>query len=206
MPFKGGEALISQMGFKKGRIVEAIVTTYSEDGTPNAAPMGVYGVDEKTLILKVHKNSDTCSNILRTKGCVINMVYDPLLFLRSALAARGEPEIQAEDTDKAETVEAPFLKDSHAYIEAKLLGHRSYRKRDSYGESEVYVLKFSVQKSAVLRACPVGLNRGIAAAIELAIKLSRNEKSGLKEQMRIIRRTLSAAEYKEIASFVDQRL
>ncbi len=193
-----------QMGFKKGRIVEAVVTTYNEDAAPNAAPVGIYGIDEKTLVLKVHKESDTCANILRTKGCVINIVYDPLMFLRSALTARGEPEIRQADVEKAEKVDAPFLRDSNAYIEARVLGYRNYLKRDRYGESEVYVFKCGVLKIVILKAYPVGLNRGVAAAIELAIKLSRGDKKGLDEHIRIMRRTLSASEYREIASFLEQ--
>jgi hypothetical protein len=202
---KGGKALIRRLGFKKGRIVEAVVTTYNRDTTPNAAPMGVFSAD-KTLVLKVHKSSDTCGNILRTGGCVVNLVYDPLLFLKSALTAKGEPEVQLEDTGEAETVYAPFLKNSHAYLESKLLGTRRYLKRDRYGASEVFMFRFGVMKIEVLKKYPVGFNRGLAAAIELAINLSRGKKEGWEEQVRIMKRVLSTKEYREIISFLKQQL
>lgn len=195
-----------EMGFKKGRIVETIVTTYNRDGSPNAAPMGVYAWRRRILVLKVHSRSDTCANILRTGGCVVNLVYDPFLFIRSALAPKGEPEVKEEETGKAETVYAPFLRESHAYLEAGVLGFSRYTKRDAHGTSQVYVVKCRVQRRVVLRSCPVGLNRGIAAAIEIAIKLSRGRKDGVEEHMRVMRRTLNAAEYSEIASFLDQHL
>lgn len=196
---------MEELGFKRGRIVEAIVTTYNRDGSPNAAPMGVYSSTRGGLVLKIHRRSDTCSNILRTMGCVVNLVYDPLLFLRSALAAKGEPEVTEEDTEKAKTVNAPFLKDSHAYLEVGVLGFSRYTKRDAYGESEVYMFKCRARRTVVLRAHPIGLNRGVAAAIELAIKLSRGSRE-IGEHLRIMRRTLSAREYAEIVSYLDQRL
>lgn len=194
------------MGFKKGNIIETIVTTYNKDGSPNAAPMGVYATGKKSVIIKVYTDSDTYSNIVRNRGCVVNLVYDPLLFLRTTLLGRGkgeeEPEVNSSETGRARRVKAPFLKGSHAYLEAALRGQREYVKVDEYKLSEVSIVRCSIVRVVVKRKHPVGFNRGLAAAVELAIKLSRGQKEGLEKEMNIIQRTLNAEEYEKISAFL----
>lgn len=198
--------MIAKLGFKKDSIIETIVTTYNKDGSPNAAPMGVSAAGRKSVIIRVHTDTDTYSNIVRNKGCVVNLVYDPLLFLRTALTGGGrggeEPEIEASEIGKARRVKAPFLKKAHAYFEASLRSQRKYLKVDEYEPSEVSVLKCGVMRVVVKRRHPVGFNRGLAAAVELAIKLSRGRREDAEEQLKIIRRTLGLEEYEKISAFL----
>ncbi|MFH1774012.1 MAG: DUF447 domain-containing protein [Methanobacteriota archaeon] len=189
------------LGFRKGGIAECIVTTYNEDGSPNAAPMGVYALSEKEVIMKIHVESDTCSNLLRNKCCVINLIFDPYLFLKTALIGRAkgckEPEVGKNEIKKA-NVNAPFLKDAHAFIEAKLKEHRKYVKKDEYKKSKFCAARCEVSRVVVNRRYPVAVNRGLFAAVELAIALSRERKEDLRRCTRIMRKSLSPEEYRKI--------
>ena len=198
--------MISKLGFKKGRIIECIVTTYNENGRPNAAPMGVYAVGKRGLILKVHLDCDTYSNIIRNKGCVINLIYDPLLFLKTTLIGRGrggeEPEVEASEVGKARMVQAPFIKSSQAYLEVRLKYQREYVKVDDYKISEVSMMKCKVVREVIKRKHPMGFNRGLGAAVELAIKLSRGQKEDCEEYLSIMQRTMSREDYDKINTFL----
>lgn len=201
---------ISDLGFKKGCIVECIVTTYNEDGSPNAAPMGVRASSEKELIMKIHVESDTCSNLLRSKGCVINVVFDPYLFLKTALVGRAkggrEPEVRKNEIKKAKSVDAPFLRVAHAFIEAKLKEHREYVKKDRYKKSRFCTARCEVSKVVVNKRYPVAVNRGLSAAVELAIALSRERKEDLQRYMKLMRKSLNSREYKKIKKLLAARI
>lgn len=194
---------ISDLGFKKGCIAECIVTTYNEDGSPNAAPMGVRASSEKELIMKIHVESDTCSNLLRSKGCVINVVFDPYLFLKTALVGRAkggrEPEVRKNEIKKAKSVDAPFLRVAHAFIEAKL-------KKDRYKKSRFCTARCEVSKVVVNKRYPVAVNRGLSAAVELAIALSRERKEDLQRYMKLMRKSLNSREYKKIKKLLAARI
>lgn len=198
--------MIDKLGFKKGSIVETIVTTYNEDRSPNAAPMGVYASREEEILLKVHLGCDTYSNILRNKGCVVNLIFDPLLFLRTTLLGRGkggaEPELKESEVGKARTVDAPFIKSSHAYLEAQLKSHRAHRKTDDHRVSRVSRIRCAVARVSVQKEHPIGFNRGLGAAVELAIKLSRNQKEGCEEYLGIMKRTMAKKDYDKIHAFL----
>lgn len=192
---------ISDLGFKKGNIVECIVTTYNKDGSANAAPMGVYALSEAEVMMKIHAESDTYSNLLRNKECVINLVFDPHLFLKTALTGRAkggsEPEVGENEAKKAST-NAPFLKVAHAFIEARLKEHKEYVKKDEYKKSRVCAARCEVLRVVVNKRYPAAVNRGLFAAVELAIMLSRERKEDMQHCMKIMRKSLSYGEYKKI--------
>ena len=70
---------LSTLGLKEG-IFETIVTTGFD--LPNAAPIGIIRKNEKTFI-RLFKGSHTWENVLKEKHLVANVVYDPLLLVRS---------------------------------------------------------------------------------------------------------------------------
>jgi hypothetical protein len=115
------------MGFTPGRIIESIVTTYNTDGSPNAAPIGIYPISNNEIEMNIRTTTDTHSNLLRTGGCVVNVVFDPLLFLKCGLLGSGkgeaENEVASSDVTPADNVDAPVLKDANAWIEAKMQTH-----------------------------------------------------------------------------------
>ncbi len=199
-------ATLSELGLAANRIAECIVTTYNEDGSPNAAPMGVRGLGEKELSMRIHTNHDTFKNLLRTKGCAINIVHDPYLFLRTALLGRGrggeEPEVSPSEVAAAKTINAPYLRVASAYLEAELKGHEEHYIEDKYGGSRVSEARLRVRRVVTPVKHSLAVNRGLSAAIELAIKLSRGETDELDKYRGIMKKTLGTEEFSKIEKFL----
>jgi hypothetical protein len=196
---------LEDIEIKRGRMCESIVTTFHEDGTANAAPMGVLGKEIDEVILRVHKNTDTFGNILRTECCVINIVFDPLLFLKAALFGRnkGAGEIELDETEEAGLVHAPYLKDAEAYIQTELKSFDEIRKKDMLGDTIIGEMTLRVLDIQLLNAFPIAPNRGFNAGIELAIALSRDRTSDVQKHLRVIKKTLPVTESLEIEELVE---
>lgn len=192
--------MLGALGFKRGGVVECIVTTYSSDGSANAAPMGIYTLGEAEVVLKIHAKSDTLANIAREGCAVLNIIYDPLLFLKSALL-KHVPEVGLEEVERSK-LNAPYLKAAHAYaaLEAKVV--KSYSLSDSLGMSRVSVVKGRVKEVKVLKPVPRAPCRGFFAAVELAIDLSRGKRDREEQLKKVMRRTMPAGEYRAIEEFL----
>ena len=94
-------------------INEVIVTTVSSEGKPNAAPIGIIRRDGK-LIVRVFNGSQTYVNVRDTGLLAANMVYDPVLFVRSALSDVGEDVFEFIKTDNGE--DFPVIADCSAWM------------------------------------------------------------------------------------------
>ncbi|MDF1558030.1 MAG: DUF447 family protein [ANME-2 cluster archaeon] len=94
-------------------INEVIVTTISASGKPNAAPIGIIRHDGK-LMVRVYNGSKTYTNILDTGLLAANMVYDPVLFVRSALSDVDEEMFEFIKTDKGD--DFPVITDCSAWM------------------------------------------------------------------------------------------
>ncbi len=192
---------IAGMGFTPGRIMEAIVTTFNEDGSPNAAPIGICPLEDGKIQMDVHEPSDTRHNILRTGCCVVNIIFDPYLFLKCAILGSGkgeaENEITADEIVPAENIDAPALKEANAWIELKMLQSEEKTKTDMHGEMKLSRIIFSVEKIKVNKEYPVAINRGVFAAIETAVALSRGMEPDPR-YVEIMERTLASEEFAKI--------
>ncbi len=192
---------ISDLGFVKGRIAETIVTTYNSDKSPNAAPIGVHTAGDGEISMNIHTTSDTFNNIVRTGGCVINVVFDPYLFLKTCLVGSGkagkENEVSSTDVLQAKNVPAPYLKEANAIIESKLISHKEQVISDRYNESEFSIVRFQIAGVTVNKRHPVAVTRGLYAAIELAISLSRGREPD-ERYLKIMKKTLEKEKYNKI--------
>jgi hypothetical protein len=66
-------------------IIESILTTLDEHGTPHVAPMGVeWG--EETIVIKPFLETSTFRNLRATGVAVVNLTDDAMLFARGAIA------------------------------------------------------------------------------------------------------------------------
>lgn len=70
---------LSEYGILEG-ISETIVSTGLD--TPNAAPIGIIRKNQKTFV-RIFKGSHTGENLVRDGVLVANVIYDPLLLVRS---------------------------------------------------------------------------------------------------------------------------
>lgn len=199
--------MIAKLGFSREGIAEAIVTTYNEDGSPNAAPMGVLSDGRQKVVLKVGRETDTRENILRGGFFVVNVASDPLLFLRTALTGwrRAGEEVEVPEVRPSD-VEAPFLRDADAYLEVELRKFRNYTREDELGRRRLTLVEGEVTGVRVLKALPRALNRGTCAVIELAVELSRGRSENMQEYLATAKKCLPQAEYRNIRSFIHRHL
>ena len=192
---------ITDMGFIPGRIIESIVTTYNTDKSPNAAPIGIYSLGDDEIQMDAHAPSDTRTNLLRTGSCVVNVVFDPHLFLKCAILGSGkgeaENEVAPSDVRPAENVDAPVLKEANAWIELKMQSSTEKTRHDEHGEMEFSCIVCRVENTGVNKKYPVAINRGLFAAIEVAVAKSRGMEPDSRH-LEIMERTLSPEEYKKI--------
>ena len=76
---------LSKIGMEKGRQYETIITTENEDGSKNAAPIGVLCAGRNRIICRIFKGSRTLDNIVLKKEFVVNITHDPELYTLSLL-------------------------------------------------------------------------------------------------------------------------
>lgn len=72
-------SILKKMGLKRGWIYETIISTSDGFGF-NAAPMGVYTKDCKTVNLEVYRTSKTCKNIKKQGKLAVNFTSNILTF------------------------------------------------------------------------------------------------------------------------------
>ncbi|KON30820.1 hypothetical protein AC480_00120 [miscellaneous Crenarchaeota group archaeon SMTZ1-55] len=125
-----GVGNLEKLGFRKGMIFEAIVSTYSHEGRPNAAPMGIRSEDMKHVIMSPFKRTQTYKN-MKNKGCaVVNFVADPTTFYQTAFKDEGTGSNAINNLfEKATVVEAPRLKEVDALLEVAVVEAKDVGKR-----------------------------------------------------------------------------
>ena len=95
-------------------IVESIVTTRSQTGQVNYAPMGVEWGTE-VLVLKPFLDTATYGNLLETRAAVVNLTDDVGVFVRAAI---GNP---AESTFPAVVVDGVVLEGGCSWSEVEVV-------------------------------------------------------------------------------------
>lgn len=113
---------LEELGVIKGVIFEAIVSTYSPDGRPNAAPMGVVSDDMRHLVISPFTTTQTFTNLKRGGCAVVNFVIDASTFYKTAFKDEGVESAYGDDFfTRAEVVDAPRLKDVDALLEVSVV-------------------------------------------------------------------------------------
>lgn len=118
---------LDDLGFYKGAIGETIVSTYDEDGQPNAAPMGVVIESDSCLLIRPYTTSMTYKN-LRAKRCaVVNVTSNAETFYLTAFKeANPDGKLASELFEKAVTVDASKLRAADATVEVTVAEERSF--------------------------------------------------------------------------------
>ena len=73
------EINLERIGMVKGRQYETIISTKNEDGSKNAAPIGVICAGNNKIINRIFKGSHTLENIIREREFIVNITHDPEL-------------------------------------------------------------------------------------------------------------------------------
>ena len=144
-------------------IIESIVTTLDEEGTPlperrvNFAPMGVEWGDE-TIVIKPYKETATYRNLAATGTAVVNLTDNVLIFAEGAISNPIFP------TRPAKVVNGAVLRDVCSWRELKVVGVNSEQPR-AYVTAEVVHRGFEREF--------LGFNRARHAVLEAAILATR---------------------------------
>jgi uncharacterized protein len=103
-------AKLTDLGFLKNMIFEAIVSTYNQDGSPNAAPMGTIMHNQHTINLNIFNTSETNHNLKTNKCAVINFTNNIEIFYKTTFKETNPTgKLPDEWFEKAKTVNAPKL-------------------------------------------------------------------------------------------------
>lgn len=112
---------LSEFGFEKNCIAETIISTYTDDREPTAAPMGVITEDLRTIILKIYRKSQTYKNLIFYKCGVINITQDPELFYRTLFKETNPNGIIPRNWFiHAENVDSPRLRNIDVCLEFRI--------------------------------------------------------------------------------------
>jgi hypothetical protein len=89
-----------------GTLLEGIVTTLDDDGSPHIAPMGpIVDAELNWLLLRPYRTSNTFANLKRSRQGVLHVTDDVELLARAAVGRIEQmPRLTA-----AEAVEGVFL-------------------------------------------------------------------------------------------------
>ena len=113
---------LEKLGFAKGMIFESIVSTYSREGRPHAAPMGVTSEDMKHVILTPFKKTQTYKNMEKRRCAVVNFLADPATFYKTAFKDEAAVSNCVNNFfEKATVVDAPRLKEVDAFLEVSVV-------------------------------------------------------------------------------------
>lgn len=110
---------LRKLGFEEGCVYEVIITTLNENGTLNAAPMGVTLGEKDFLIVRPYVTTRTYHNLARTGEATVNITDDISLFFISIFEKEKVKELRSIE---AKRVSVPILAKSKAYIECTVEG------------------------------------------------------------------------------------
>jgi hypothetical protein len=204
------------LGFLKDTIGETIVSTYSADGQPTAAPMGVVIESNERLLIRPYISSLTYRNLQAKRCAVVNLTSNPELFYLTAFKeANPDGKLSPELFEKAETVDAPRLRTTDAFVEVLVAETGSFNSERAEFLCNVKLVKAS-------KALPKVYCRAQFATIEAIIHATRIKpflRGDKQEQERafrllelveicsdIVNRTAPNSRYSEIMADLTQRI
>jgi hypothetical protein len=143
------------------------LTTISQEGIPNAAPMGVWVGQGASLTIRPYDETQTAHNVESSGEAVINLSQDPQLFL--AFAFKEElPFSQQVAFESAKTVKAPRISGVSGFVEVTLKRQHQAKSVNSYKE-----FVCAVQHVELASAFPLVHSRARSAAIECVIHATK---------------------------------
>ena len=158
------EIKLSTIGMEKGRQYETIITTKNEDGSRNAAPIGVICASEDRIINRIFKGSHTLDNIIREKEFIVNITHDPEIFKISTIG--NLPQDYFDDNYS--------LKCGDAYFKCKVISLTEAVKQSDpvRKKGEAIVIKSEVV-DLIIKKQTKAMNRGFGYVIETLSNLTR---------------------------------
>lgn len=165
---------ISTFGILEG-ISETIVSTGLE--YPNAAPIGII-VRDGRLFVRLFRGSHTWANVLKEGYMAANIIYNPLLFVRSTFFDLEPPEF---DYVTAHRLKFPILKEAAAWIIFKCI---SVINTDQSLIADLIPMNAGFNEMNKMNILVP--NRGFNAVLEATVHATRYQLSGDKKYLKLI--------------------
>ncbi|MDD1764097.1 MAG: DUF447 family protein [Methanobacteriaceae archaeon] len=159
---------IISLGLKKGQLYETIVSTKNEDGTPNAAPMGLIVKSTQEVVFYFYPGSLTAANVKREGLFTVNILENPLTFVECTLGCPPASYFR-EDGDLF------YLKSTDAYFTVRVTKEKVGPRKDRFGSTELTIIQARVENVVKLVECVHPLNRAIYGIMEALVNLTRME-------------------------------
>lgn len=204
------------LGFLKDTIGETIVSTYSADGQPTAAPMGIVMKSNEQVIIRPFISSLTCKNIQTKKCAVANVTSNPELFYLTAFKeANPDGKLPPDLFQKAETVDAPRLRAADATVEVSVDETGSFSTERAEFLCNVKLVKASKKLPKVYCRAQFATIEAIIHATRIKPFL-RGDKQEQKQAIRllelveicqdVVNRTAPKSRYSEIMADLTRRI
>lgn len=194
------------LNMEKGLHYEAIVTTRNEDGTPNAAPMGVICKGPDEVVLRLHEGSHTIFNVKREQNFYVNLSRDPLLFTHSLISNIPSEEFNEE-------MHGFSLKNADSSFFGEVRHEKIIEKEDVMGENITIMFHSQVQDVKLNKKESEPLSRAICGVLEALVNLSRVKRAPsdkkkefadrLKEITRVVNR-VGGPKHKEAMDLIQE--
>jgi hypothetical protein len=166
---------ISSFGIREG-ISETIVSTGLE--YPNAAPIGIIVKGGRPFV-RLFKGSHTWANVLKEGYLAANIVYNPLLFVRSTFFDLEPSEF---DYVPAHGLNFPVVKEAAAWVIFECV---NVKNTDQVLIADLIPIKAGFNE-ANRKDLPVP-NRGFNAVLEATVHATRYQLSGDEKYLELIR-------------------
>lgn len=154
------------IGMEKGLLYETVVTTVNDDGTSNAAPIGVLCKDKDEIVVYLHQGSSTVKNIKRNNSFVVNILKDPMVFVESTLGDLPQNYFESHKNEF-------YIKNTDAYFIANVISLKDVEREDKFGVSVVTVVRAKVSDLIKTKEHVEPVNRAIYGIIEGLVYLTR---------------------------------
>jgi hypothetical protein len=158
---------LAELGFQRGIIAETIITTYNEDGIPNAAPMGAIMQDPSQIVVNFFNSSLTFKNIKVNRCAVVNLTSNIDLFYKTSFKeANPNSQLPKEWFEKSKSINAPKLHVADAVVEMS---------SDSLApfDKEKTKVVFNVKLIEATQKYPQVYSRAMSATLEAIIHATR---------------------------------
>ena len=135
--YKKADSLDSLNMFK-GQLYETIITTQSNEGIKNAAPIGVICKDSGHIVIHLDNCVHTHQNIIENGELIVNITKDPLIFTYSTIG-----ELDEEYYDELEGF--PLIKDSLGFFKAHVIKRIEKKRENDYNDGIGHVVTCEVE-------------------------------------------------------------
>lgn len=205
--YENAEGLESLNMFK-GQLYETIVTTQSNEGIRNAAPIGVICKDSNHVVIHLDNCVHTHLNILENGELIVNITKNPLIFTYSTIG-----ELDDEYFDELNGF--PLIKDSLGFFKAHVIKRIEKKRENDYNDGIGHVVTCEVEDIYTREYDEiVPLSRSMNAVIESLVYYCRFDHkykdkqdiiwTHMKELNRVCQKVGNASEKKSMKLILDK--